>query len=91
VPIEEKKSRLRALELLQESIVSETNGLLLGTPVEVLVEDRQKGQWRGRTRSDKLVFFHEGDDMVGKVVDVKISRTGPWSLEGELIGAETKI
>jgi len=91
VPLEEKKSRLRALELLQESIVSATNSLLFGKSLEVLVEDFHKGQWRGRTRSDKLVFFRDGVNMVGKVVDVKISRTGPWSLEGELIGAEAKV
>jgi tRNA-2-methylthio-N6-dimethylallyladenosine synthase len=25
--------------------------------VEILVEDRHKGRWRGRTRTNKLVFF----------------------------------
>ena len=61
VPPEEKKRRWDALDALQEQVVGEINRRSLGETVEVLVEDRHKnGRWRGRTRTNKLVFFaHE--------------------------------
>ena len=59
VPHEEKLRRREEIDRLQESILKETNSAMIGQDVEVLVEDRRKGKWRGRTRSDKLVFFTE--------------------------------
>jgi len=53
--------------------------------MEVLVEGRHKGKWRGRTRTDKLVFFTDDSDRLGKLIDIKITRTSPWSLQGEPI------
>ena len=55
-----------------------------GTAVEVLVEERHKGKWRGRTRTNKLVFFDTGQrDWTGYLARVRITRTGPWSMQGE--------
>jgi tRNA-2-methylthio-N6-dimethylallyladenosine synthase len=48
----------------------------------VLVEDLHKGKWRGRTRTNKLVFFEDGRDWRGQLVNVKIDKTGPWSMTG---------
>ena len=87
VPPEEKERRRRAVEKLQERIAGEINARLLGQTVEVLVEGRRKGRWKGRTRTNKLVFF-EGcrrDDYMGKLVQVHITWTGPWSLIGEVV------
>ena len=61
VPPEEKERRRKAVDDLQERIVGEINAALLGQTVEVLVEERHKGKWRGRTRTNKLVFFDVGD------------------------------
>ena len=61
----------------------ETSGLL-GQTVEILVEGRQKGKWYGRTRTDKLAFFSTGGDITGQLVRIKISKTGPWSLQGKI-------
>ncbi|MFC1875148.1 TRAM domain-containing protein, partial [Chloroflexota bacterium] len=55
---------------------------LLGKMVEVLVEGRRKGRWHGRNRSGKLVFFSENDELLGKIVKVKIEKTSPWALQG---------
>ena len=84
VPLHEKRTRLKLLEEMQEQILSEINAGLQGQPVEVLVEERKRGKWFGRTRNDKLVYFD--DDVVrrGEVVDVRIEKTGPWSLQGSL-------
>jgi tRNA-2-methylthio-N6-dimethylallyladenosine synthase len=85
VPAGEKEQRRRAVDTLQERIVGEINAQLLGHSVEVLVEDRHRGKWRGRTRTNKLVFFDVDDaDRAGERVPVRITRSGPWSLQGEL-------
>ena len=50
----------------------------------VLVEERVKGMWRGRDPRNRLVFFADEADWTGKLASVRITRTGPWSLSGEL-------
>jgi tRNA-2-methylthio-N6-dimethylallyladenosine synthase len=83
VPPEEKERRRRAVDDLQERIVGEINAGLLGHAVEILVEERHRGKWRGRTRSNKLVFLDIGDeDLAGELVQVKIVQAGPWSMQG---------
>ncbi len=82
VPPEEKEYRLKNLDRLQEGILAERNSRLLGERVEVLVDGRKKGRWQGRTRNDKLVFFEAEGDLLGNLVDVEVTRTGPWSLQG---------
>jgi len=84
IPADEKKKRLNMVEQLQESIATEINSRLLGKTVEILVEGRKKGKWQGRTRSDKLVFFMDNENLYGKLVNVKIEKTSPWSLQGTL-------
>jgi len=87
VPPEEKKRRWDALDALQAQVVGEINRRSLGETVEVLVEDRHKnGRWRGRTRTNKLVFFTDEADWRGKLANVRISWTGPWSMIGEAVG-----
>jgi tRNA-2-methylthio-N6-dimethylallyladenosine synthase len=82
VPPEEKERRRLMLEELQESILREKNSALLGRTVEVLVENRQKGRWRGRSPEGKLVFFDLDRERRGQLVDVVIEHTGPYSLVG---------
>ena len=86
MPIDEKKARLKAIEELQEGIAAGINAGLLGQTVDVLVDGHNKGQWQGRTRSDKLVFFPDNADLLGKSVSVRILKTSPWSLQGALAG-----
>lgn len=84
VPPDEKKRRLLALDDLQAKIVADINNRFLGRSLEVLVEDQHQGKWRGRTRQNKLVFFKDEADWRGKLVDVQITWTGPWSMQGRL-------
>ncbi len=85
VPREEKERRRRTVDELQERIVGEINAQLLDQTVEVLVEERYKGKWRGRTRTNKLVFFDVDDtDWTGQLAQVRITWTGPWSMQGEV-------
>jgi tRNA-2-methylthio-N6-dimethylallyladenosine synthase len=85
IPDEEKARRRRRVDQVQESILEEINSELVGREEEVLVESRHKGKWHGRTRSNKLVFFQDEGDHLGRLVDVKITRATPWSLQGTLV------
>lgn len=86
VPAEEKERRRKMLEELQAHITGELNSRLLGQTVEVLVEgrDEHRGRWWGRTRTDRLVFFESADDWLGRLAQVRITWSGPWSLIGEV-------
>lgn len=85
VPPQEKERRRKAVEELQRQIAAEINARLLRQRVEVLVEERHKGKWRGRTRTNKLVFFEDKGDWRGKLAKVRITWTGPWSMQGALV------
>lgn len=87
VPSEEKHRRHQALERLQERVCTELNATRLGERYEVLVEGKSKGRWTGRTRGNTLVHFDGEGDLVGKLMDVKITRTSPWFLMGEPAGS----
>jgi tRNA-2-methylthio-N6-dimethylallyladenosine synthase len=81
---EVKEERLYKIEELQAGIASEINSQLQGKTVDVLVEGKKKGKWYGRTKSNKLVFFESESDWLGQLVEVKIDKTSPWSLQGKL-------
>jgi tRNA-2-methylthio-N6-dimethylallyladenosine synthase len=84
VPEDEKKRRHAMLDELQAQVVAEINSQYLGQVVEVLIEDEHKGKWRGRTPQNKLVFFEAEGDWRGRLVDLEITWTGPWSMQGRL-------
>jgi tRNA-2-methylthio-N6-dimethylallyladenosine synthase len=84
LPLEEKKRRLHEVEALQKQIAETRNGRLLGKTVEVLVEGEAKGKWYGRTRTNKLVHFASSEPLAGRLVDVRVTHTGSWSVVGEL-------
>jgi tRNA-2-methylthio-N6-dimethylallyladenosine synthase len=98
VPQDEKMRRLHAVEELQERIATEINATFDGTLQEVLVEGARTNAdgeivYTGRNRANKLVHFRatasplertDGvDPEIGQLVDVHISKTTPWSLQGE--------
>jgi tRNA-2-methylthio-N6-dimethylallyladenosine synthase len=99
VPLDVKKQRLHAVEQVQEAIAREINEPYQNRVEEVLVEAHQvaggQHQWRGRTRTNKLVFFPAtkpadgaaagAEVQPGALVPVLIDRTTPWSLQGRLI------
>jgi len=89
VPDAEKKRRHAALEELQAQVVAEINSRFLGQTVEVLVEDQHRGKWRGRTPQNKLVFFEDDtQDWRGRLAQVTVTWTGPWSMQGRLASAQ---
>ncbi len=84
IPAEEKSRRLKTVEILQEEIATDINAKLSGLKLAILVDGSTKSKWHGRTRSDKLVFFSAPGDYTGRELEVRIDRTGPWSLQGSI-------
>ena len=87
---EEKEQRRLILDELQSSILTLKNKTLLSQTVEILVEskDKKTGRWRGRTPQSKLVYVDDATELYGKLVNVKIDWTGPYSMLGQLCTAE---
>jgi tRNA-2-methylthio-N6-dimethylallyladenosine synthase len=88
IPPAVKKERLHIIEQLQAKIAAEINEKLLGKTVEILVESRVRGKCQGRTRTGKLVFFKDDGDYTGQLVDIRIEKTSPWSLQGKISKTE---
>ena len=85
IPAKVKETRRKTLDDIQASVQSDINVQLLGNKEEVLVEGYQRDKWRGRTRTNKLVFFEDDREWAGNLVDVEIKWTGPWFMEGKLV------
>ena len=100
VPLEVKRARLHVIEAMQERIALESNAPFVGRGEEVLIESHQvaggQHQWRGRTRTNKLVFLPAtrpgaraddggvaGDVKPGDLVMAHIDRATAWSLQGQ--------
>lgn len=91
VPLTIKKERLHAVEEVQKQISLELHQQLVGTVEEILIEEKQRHEdsvvWKGRTRSNKIVFFPQSHDLplqIGDLVHVTIERSSAWSLQGRL-------
>ena len=87
IPAEEKHRRHQAIEVLQERLLRERNQQRIGDVFEVLVDRQQKGRWSGRTRGNTLVHVADERNLLGKMIDVRITSTSPWYLIGEAVGA----
>mgnify|MGYP003899948681 CR=1 FL=1 len=80
-----KKKRFDKLLEVQNRISKEINEKLEGTEVEVLVEGLSRNnplKYTGRTGTNKIVNFDGNENMIGKIVKVKIEKAQTWSLEG---------
>jgi tRNA-2-methylthio-N6-dimethylallyladenosine synthase len=80
--------RLQRLNNLVNELSAKAMSNYDGQIVEVLVEGESKRNpevLAGYSRTSKLVNFVGGNDIIGKLVRVKITKTKTWSLEGELV------
>jgi tRNA-2-methylthio-N6-dimethylallyladenosine synthase len=92
IPEEEKTRRLTIVQERQRAIQIRQNVNLVGEVEEVNVEGRHEslGLWVGRTsRNRTLNFTHAGpesiEQMMGRYVNVRVTRGGPNSLAGETV------
>lgn len=87
IPLEEKKQRLERLNRRQYQIATEINQELQGSIQEVLVEGPSKTnpqKLTSRTRSNRIVIFSGGKDLIGRLINVKITEAKTFSLFGEI-------
>ncbi len=89
VPLKLKKERLWKLIDLQKKMSAKINKKLEGEIFEVLVDKKSKknieNQFSGRTGTNKTVVFTSKQNLLGQLVKVKIIKSSPWTLYGELI------
>lgn len=91
IPEAEKGRRLTALQDKQRAIQIRRNAELVGTAQEVLVEgfNAATGQWIGRTSQNRVLNFTQrdgnGDSLLGRYLQVRVTRAGPNSLAGERV------
>lgn len=88
VPEEVKKDRLQRLNAVVSEFSAKALKQLEGQVVEVLVEGSSKKRedvLAGYTRRNRLVNFKGPQDLVGKLVRVKILEAKSYSLVGEFV------
>lgn len=84
----EKKNRFNALVEVVGNSAKKRNDAYVGKVLKVLVEGyskRNKSILSGYSEENKLVNFKGSEDMIGKIVNVKINVSKTWTLEGEAI------
>ncbi|MDD6916457.1 MAG: tRNA (N6-isopentenyl adenosine(37)-C2)-methylthiotransferase MiaB, partial [Eubacteriales bacterium] len=85
---EEKHKNFDRMLAVQNEISKRKNDAYLNTVQKVLVESHSKtndSTMTGRTDGGKVVNFVGGDELIGEMVDVKITSAQTWSLFGEII------
>ena len=85
IPDEVKTERMARLLELQKRIMSELSKRYEGTIQEVLVEEEKNGELVGRTTTNKWASFRGDKSLLGKIVKIKVTKSSPFSLEGELV------
>ena len=94
IPEEIKNERLRYLNGVINEVLERKNKKYLNTVQEILVEgesERNKNRLTGRTQGNKIVNFNPvgaglaPNQIIGKLVNIKITQTKPWVLYGEIV------
>jgi tRNA-2-methylthio-N6-dimethylallyladenosine synthase len=85
VPYWKKQVRRVELEKAQAAIQTVDNQEWQDQILEVLVEEKVRGKWRGRTPQNRLLYFNDDGDWTGKLAQVHVTHTSPWSLSGDLV------
>ena len=88
IPEDVKHERFNRLVEQINTISAEKNAAYVGTVQQVLVEGPSKTGSRtfaGRTDGFKLVNFRGDASMIGRIIDVKITKSNTFSLEGEVL------
>lgn len=83
-----KKERLQELNKLVNSYSNLSNQSYLNKEVKVLIEsksDKGDNMYAGYTETMKLVNVYSKKDIIGEIVNVKITEAKSFSLNGELI------
>ena len=88
IPEEIKHKRFDRLKQLVEAKIDINNKKYVGSIQKVLIEGRSKNNndmLTGRTDSNKVVVLEGKDELIGKLLDIKIVSEHMWYLKGETI------
>ena len=86
IPEEIKHKRFDRLKQLVESQIEIRNKEYIGTIQNVLIEGKSKNNdnmLTGRTDSNKVVVLNGSDELIGKLIPIKIIADHMWYLQGE--------
>lgn len=87
IPEEIKHKRFDRLKELFDSRVSENNQKYIGTTQKILVDGYSKNDKEtltGRTDTNKVVNFKGNKDLIGKMINIKITEEHKWYLSGKI-------
>jgi len=87
-PHEVKLARLQRLQAVINSNVKRYSNEMIGTIQTVLVEAptvKDVNELQGRTENNRVVNFPGDIELIGQLVDVKITQSYSYSLRGELV------
>jgi len=87
IPEDIKHKRFDRLKKLVETQIDENNKQYINTIQKVLVEGPSKGNGKmltGRIESNKIAVFEGSNDLINKIVNVKITEDHMWYLKGEI-------
>ena len=82
-----KHKRFDRLKELFDSRVSENNQKYIGTTQKILVDGYSKNDKEtltGRTDTNKVVNFKGNEELIGKMINIKITEEHKWYLTGKL-------
>ena len=87
IPENIKHARFNRLKELVEKQMQENNQKYIGTIQEVLVEGKSKNNDKmltARTNTNKVVVFEGKEELINKMIKVKIIADGLWYLKAEV-------
>lgn len=82
-----KHKRFDRLKQVFEESVEENNKKYIGTTQKILVEGYSKNNQdmlTGRTDTNKVVIFEGPEELIGKIINIKIISEHKWYLKGEV-------
>jgi tRNA-2-methylthio-N6-dimethylallyladenosine synthase len=101
IPEEEKTRRFMILQEAQRVIQMRRNAKYVGETEQVHVEgyNLATSQWIGRTSQNKTLNFNDSQlptpdanaTLIGRYLDVLVTRAGPNSLAGERLGSPAPL
>jgi tRNA-2-methylthio-N6-dimethylallyladenosine synthase len=92
VAAQEKTRRIVALQALQKEIQFELHNAAVGSEVSVLVDSvsrRRDCELSGRTHGNSVVSFPGPPEWLGEIKRVRITRAGPFILDGRPVELDT--
>ena len=90
IPEEIQKDRIMRLVELVNSLTRKKSEKYIGKTVEILCEDydSKKGLYLGRDEFGRMGYFESENSLIGKFVQVKITKANGISLFGEVLSIE---